>query len=173
MVETLSKLSNGNSVHFMHEFINGSRAPCTPTNNSCHVRLGRSFCTSGGDNGSVMMSAACVIGSQDHDRLNHEANQLVSIIERGSSVLIFKAKKRAERCLVLVQRETHQVIWSRTTALLRQAHKRALDIIQIKEVRVGKSSKELLRWPEEIKNCFTIYYGTEFKLLSASFAGKF
>lgn len=138
------------------------------------MRFGRSFSTSGGDSG-IVMSAVCFNGG--HDRLIHEADQLIAYIERGSSVLKFYPRKRPERRSVSVRRETHQVIWSRTSSPLRQSYEGALDIRQIKEVRVGKSSKDFERWPDETKKlentkCFTIYYGTEFKLRSASFAGK-
>lgn len=137
------------------------------------MRLGRSFIP-GGDKESAM-SAVCFNGG--NDRLIHEADQLISYIERGSSVLKFYPRKRAERRSVSVRRETHQVIWSRASAPQRQAYEGALDIRDIKEVRVGKSSKDFERWPEETKRlenskCFTIYYGTEFKLRSASFAGN-
>lgn len=111
------------------------------------------------------------------DRLIHEADQLISYIERGSSVLRFFPRKRPERKTLLVRRETHQVIWYRNGAPQRHAFEGALDIRDIKEVRMGKVSKEFERWPEEAKRientkCFTIYYGNEFKLRSCSFAGK-
>lgn len=71
------------------------------------------------------------------------------------------------------------MIWYRTlnATTQRHAYEGALDIRDIKEVRVGKSSKDFERWAEDTKRlenskCFTIYYGTEFKLRSASFVGK-
>lgn len=111
------------------------------------------------------------------DRLIHEADQLISYIERGSTVQKFFPRKRPERRTLLVRRETHQVLWFRHGAPQRNAYEGALDIRNIKEVRSGKSSKDFEKWPEESKRlenskCFVIYYGTEFKLRSASFAGK-
>ncbi|KAJ2954035.1 hypothetical protein O0L34_g2246 [Tuta absoluta] len=111
------------------------------------------------------------------NRLIHEADQLISHIERGTSVLKFYPRKKPERRILIVRRETHQVIWHRPESTARQAFEGALDIRDIKEVRVGKSSKDFERWPEELKRlelykCFTIYYGTEFKLRSASFSAQ-
>lgn len=112
-----------------------------------------------------------------NDRLIQEADQLISHIERGSNVLKFYPRKRPERKTLSVRRETHQVIWYRNGSLSRQAFEGSLEIRDIKEIRMGKSSKDFDRWPEDAKRleqskCFTVYYGTEFKLRSASFAGK-
>lgn len=120
------------------------------------------------------MKSVCFNGAKD--RLIHEADQLISYIERGSTVLKFFPRKRPERRALCVRRETHQVLWSRINAPQRQGYEGALDIRDVKEVRTGKSSKDFERWPEETKRlesskCFTIYYGTEFKLRCASFVG--
>ncbi|XP_032527814.2 1-phosphatidylinositol 4,5-bisphosphate phosphodiesterase gamma-1 [Danaus plexippus] len=122
------------------------------------------------------MNSVCYAGGSS-DRLIHEADQLISYIERGSSVLKFFPRKRPERRTLSVRRETYQVIWFRHGTPQRHAFEGALDIRDIKEVRVGKSSKDFDRWPDETKRlesskCFTIYYGTEFKLRSASFAAQ-
>ncbi|XP_028169476.1 1-phosphatidylinositol 4,5-bisphosphate phosphodiesterase gamma-1 [Ostrinia furnacalis] len=109
------------------------------------------------------------------DRLIDEAEQLISYIERGTAVFKFFPRKRPERGTLLVQRETHQVIWLRPGNNSRHMYDFFLDIKYVKEVRQGKNSKVFERWPEETKRlenskCFTIYFGTEFKLHSASFA---
>lgn len=143
--------------------------------NPCGVRLPAvSVLTSGEDNGSAM---SVVSFSAASARLIHEADQLISYIERGFSVLKFYPRKRPERRQLTVRRETHQIIWSRSSAPKRQDYEGSLDIRDIKEVRVGKSAKDFERWPEELKRleastCFTVFYGSEFKLRSASFAGK-
>lgn len=121
------------------------------------------------------MKSVCFNGAKD--RLIHEADQLISYIERGSTVLKFFPRKRPERRALCVRRETHQVLWSRINAPQRQGYEGALDIRDVKEVRTGKSSKDFERWPEETKRlesskCFTIYYGTEFKLRCASFVAQ-
>ncbi|XP_039763945.1 1-phosphatidylinositol 4,5-bisphosphate phosphodiesterase gamma-1 isoform X2 [Pararge aegeria] len=109
------------------------------------------------------------------DRLIDEADQLISYIERGSNMLKFSPRKRPERKTLMVRRESHQVIWYKSGAPQRHAFEGALDIREIKEVRVGKNTKDFERWFEEIKRienskCFTIFYGNEFKLRSVSFA---
>lgn len=48
---------------------------------------------------------------------------------------------------------------------------------EVKEIRLGRASKDFERWPEESKRienqrCFVIIYGSEFKLKSLSIAGK-
>ncbi|KAL4717425.1 hypothetical protein ACJJTC_000574 [Scirpophaga incertulas] len=121
------------------------------------------------------MSSVCYNGG--NDRLIHEADQLISYIERGSTVFKFYPRKRPERRTLLVRRETHQVLWLRLGVPSRQNSEANLEIRNVKEVRVGKSSKDFERWPEETKRvehskCFTIYYGSEFKLRSASFAAQ-
>lgn len=122
------------------------------------------------------MNPVCYNGGP-HNRLIQEADHLIACIERGSSIVKFYPRKRPERRFLTVRRETHQILWTRIGVSGRSAHDGALDIRDIKEVRVGKSSKDFERWPDETKKlentkCFTIYYGTEFKLRSASFAGR-
>ncbi|KPJ09210.1 1-phosphatidylinositol-4,5-bisphosphate phosphodiesterase gamma-1 [Papilio machaon] len=112
-----------------------------------------------------------------NERLIHEADQLISYLERGSPVLKFYPRKRPERRTLSVRRETHQIIIFRNGTPQRHTFEGTLDIRDIKEVRVGKSSKDFERWPEETKRienskCFTIYYGTEFKLRSVSFVAQ-
>lgn len=52
-----------------------------------------------------------------------------------------------------------------------------MDIREIKEVRIGKNSKDFEKWPEDSKKsenlrCFVVYYGQEFRLKSLSISGK-
>lgn len=53
----------------------------------------------------------------------------------------------------------------------------AVEIREIKEVKVGKQSKDFEKWPEDAKRmenlrCFVVYYGSEFKLKTLSISGK-
>lgn len=110
------------------------------------------------------------------DMLIQEGDQLISYIEQGTNVLKFFPRKRPERRMLSVRRETLQVLWARFNMPQRQAFEGALDIRCIKEVRLGKCAKDFERWIDESKRletskCFTIFYGSEFKLRSASFAG--
>lgn len=47
----------------------------------------------------------------------------------------------------------------------------------MKEIRVGKNSKDFEKWPEDSKKvepmrCFVVYYGSEFRLKTLSVAGE-
>jgi len=51
-----------------------------------------------------------------------------------------------------------------------------VDIREVKEIRVGKNSKDFEKWPEDAKRmenlrCFVVYYGSEFRLKSLSISG--
>lgn len=53
----------------------------------------------------------------------------------------------------------------------------SVDLREVKEVRIGKSSKDFEKWPEDAKKmdnprCFVVYYGSEFRLKTLSIAGK-
>lgn len=59
---------------------------------------------------------------------------------------------------------------------MRTNYEAALEIREIKEVRLGKKSKDFEKWPDEskkadMKSCFIVYYGSEFKLRSLSVVG--
>lgn len=52
-----------------------------------------------------------------------------------------------------------------------------MEIREVKEVRIGKQSKDFEKWPEDAKRienlrCFVIYYGSEFRLKTLSISGK-
>lgn len=51
-----------------------------------------------------------------------------------------------------------------------------IDLAEIKEVRVGKNSRDFDKWPDDTKlketKCFVVFYGSEFKLRSLSIAGR-
>lgn len=52
----------------------------------------------------------------------------------------------------------------------------AVDLREVKEIRVGKNSKDFERWPDESKRmenmkCFVVFYGLEFRLKTLSIAG--
>lgn len=53
-----------------------------------------------------------------------------------------------------------------------------MEIREVKEVRIGKQSKDFEKWPEDAKRienlrCFVIYYGSEFRLKTLSISGKY
>lgn len=52
-----------------------------------------------------------------------------------------------------------------------------VEMREIKEIRVGKQSKDFEKWPEDAKKienlrCFVVYYGSEFRLKTLSISGK-
>lgn len=52
-----------------------------------------------------------------------------------------------------------------------------VEIREVKEVRIGKQSKDFEKWPEDAKRienlrCFVVYYGSEFRLKTLSISGK-
>lgn len=53
-----------------------------------------------------------------------------------------------------------------------------VDLREVKEVRLGKSSKDFDRWAEDARRfdttrCYVVYYGSEFCLKTLSIAGIF
>lgn len=53
-----------------------------------------------------------------------------------------------------------------------------VEIREIKEIKVGKHSKDFEKWPEDAKRienlrCFVVYYGSEFRLKTLSISGKY
>ncbi|TRY67123.1 hypothetical protein TCAL_13126 [Tigriopus californicus] len=112
-------------------------------------------------------------------------------LERGLYVSRFHWKKKPERKLLAVRRETLLLTWSRILPsvhsgqtssnnlmaggnLHRNQFDGAVDIREIREIRQGsKNSKDFIRWAEDLpldskKRCFVIFYGSEFNLKSLS-----
>ncbi|XP_046996756.1 1-phosphatidylinositol 4,5-bisphosphate phosphodiesterase gamma-1 [Schistocerca americana] len=102
-----------------------------------------------------------------------ETEQIISQLERGTVVTKFFQRKRPERKTLMLRRETRQLVWARTTNI--RTFEVAVDLREVKEVRIGKNSKDFEKWPEEAKRmenlkCFVIYYGLEFRLKTLSIA---
>ncbi|XP_063235452.1 1-phosphatidylinositol 4,5-bisphosphate phosphodiesterase gamma-1 [Bacillus rossius redtenbacheri] len=100
-----------------------------------------------------------------------EMEQVINQLERGTVVTKFFPRKRPERKTLMIRRETRQIVWSR--AATNRSFEGAVDLREVKEVRVGKTSKDFDRWPEEAKRtesmrCFVVFYGLEFKLKTLS-----
>lgn len=106
-----------------------------------------------------------------------EMEQIISQLERGTLVTKFSWRKKAERKTLAIRRETQQLVWTRITSPTK-ATDGAIDLREIKEIRLGKCSKDFEKWPDETKKienlkCFIIYYGSEFKLRVLSVVGEF
>lgn len=103
-----------------------------------------------------------------------EVEQIISQLERGTAVTKFFPRKRPEKKSLWVRRETGQIVWARTTQ--NRPVDGAVDIREIKDVRIGRNSKEFEKWPEDARRaenqwCFVVYYGSEFRLKTLSIAG--
>lgn len=87
--------------------------------------------------------------------------------------------------MIYVQKSPHrrnssnfcfQLIWASANANPRTNYDGAVELREIKEVRLGKNSKEFEKWGDDSKaidplKCFIVYYGNEFKLRSLSVVG--
>ncbi|XP_066257802.1 1-phosphatidylinositol 4,5-bisphosphate phosphodiesterase gamma-1 [Euwallacea similis] len=105
-----------------------------------------------------------------------EMEQVISQLERGTLVTKFSWRKRPESKTLAIRRETRQLIWTRpmSNSTSKASFEGTVDLSEIKEVRVGKASRDFEKWPEEAKlketKCFVVFYGLEFKLRSLSIA---
>ncbi|KFO21248.1 1-phosphatidylinositol-4,5-bisphosphate phosphodiesterase gamma-2 [Fukomys damarensis] len=100
----------------------------------------------------------------------YEKSQIKRALELGTVMTVFSFRKSTpERRTVQVIMETRQVAWSKTADKIEGF----LDIMEIKEIRPGKNSKDFeraraVRQKEDC--CFTILYGTHFVLSTLSLA---
>lgn len=100
-----------------------------------------------------------------------EMEQIISQLERGTVVTRFYPRKRPEKKTLMIRRETRQIVWARTATP--KNFEGAVDMREVKEIRVGKCSKDFDKWPDDTKRienlrCFIVFYGLEFKLKSLS-----
>ncbi|XP_019490318.1 PREDICTED: 1-phosphatidylinositol 4,5-bisphosphate phosphodiesterase gamma-2 [Hipposideros armiger] len=100
----------------------------------------------------------------------YEKSQIKRALELGTVMTVFSFRKSTpERRTVQVIMETRQVAWSKTADKIEGF----LDIMEIKEIRPGKNSKDFerakaVRQKEDC--CFTILYGNQFILSTLSLA---
>ena len=110
----------------------------------------------------------------DPPRLS-ERETVIGNLERGNIITRFYVKKKPEKRMMAVRRETNLVVWYKAS-LNRNNYEGSVDIREIKEVRKTKTSREFDRWlssfPEQSKDSherlFVIYYGHEFNLKTLS-----
>lgn len=106
-----------------------------------------------------------------------EMEQIISQLERGTLVTKFCWRRKAERKTLAIRRETRQIVWSKTATGPKSTYDGAVDLREVKEIRLGKNSKDFDKWPDDAKKfdtmkCFVIFYGSEFKLRVLSIAGN-
>ncbi|XP_023319124.1 1-phosphatidylinositol 4,5-bisphosphate phosphodiesterase gamma-1 isoform X2 [Trichogramma pretiosum] len=102
-----------------------------------------------------------------------EVEQTVGQLERGTVVTKFFSKRKPEKKTLMIRRETRQIVWTRTGTT--SPYEGRVDMREIKEIRLGKNSKDFEKWPDESKKldnvrCFVVYYGNEFRLKTLSIA---
>ncbi|XP_037042281.1 1-phosphatidylinositol 4,5-bisphosphate phosphodiesterase gamma-1 [Bradysia coprophila] len=102
-----------------------------------------------------------------------EMEQTVCMLERGTIITKYYPRRRPEQKTLMLRRETRQLIWASANANPRTNYDGAVELREIKEVRLGKNSKEFEKWSDDSKaidplKCFIVFYGSEFKLRSLS-----
>ncbi|XP_043562592.1 1-phosphatidylinositol 4,5-bisphosphate phosphodiesterase gamma-2 [Chiloscyllium plagiosum] len=104
-----------------------------------------------------------------------EKSQLKRTLELGAVMTVFSLKKsQPERRTLQVIMETQQLSWNRTADKIEGV----LDLQEIKEIRLGKNSKDFEQISKEQKDkysddiCFTVFYGTDFVLNNLSLAAN-
>ncbi|KAJ8389025.1 hypothetical protein AAFF_G00124220 [Aldrovandia affinis] len=99
--------------------------------------------------------------------------RILHSLEIGSVMTVFYQKKsqRPERRTFQIKQDTRQIVWSRNPEKIEGE----IDIGEIKELRLGKGSRDFERYPEEARKldcslCFIVLYGLEFRLKTLSVA---
>uniref|UniRef100_A0A8D0ET55 1-phosphatidylinositol 4,5-bisphosphate phosphodiesterase gamma n=9 Tax=Neoaves TaxID=3078114 RepID=A0A8D0ET55_STROC len=107
------------------------------------------------------------------DSASARRSRILRCLEMGTVLTLFYQKKsqRPERRTFQVKLETRQIIWSRTPEKVEGD----IDIREIKEIRLGKNSRDFERYPEDARKldftmCFIILYGMDFRLRTLSVA---
>ncbi|KAH0619519.1 hypothetical protein JD844_000203 [Phrynosoma platyrhinos] len=100
----------------------------------------------------------------------YEKSQIKRTLELGTVMTVYSLKKSTpERRTIQVIMETRQVAWSKTADKIEGF----LDLMEIKEIRPGKNSKDFERGKasrQKDEHCFTVFYGTQFVLNTLSLA---
>ncbi|CAG0906424.1 unnamed protein product, partial [Darwinula stevensoni] len=107
-----------------------------------------------------------------------EMEHIISALERGTVVYKFYVRKRPEKGQLSIRRETRQVIWKKavptsTAGSGKFVFDGAIDMHELKEVRVTRSSKEFDRWQDDTRRNdaqwrFVLLYGMEFRMKTCS-----
>ncbi|KAH8418954.1 hypothetical protein KR222_009605 [Zaprionus bogoriensis] len=103
-----------------------------------------------------------------------EMEQTVCMLERGTIVTkLYGKQRRPDRRYLMLVRETRQLLWATVAAQTRTDYEGTIQLREIREIRVGKNSKEFRLHADdcqryESSKCFVIMYGNSFKLKSFS-----
>ncbi|XP_017962676.1 1-phosphatidylinositol 4,5-bisphosphate phosphodiesterase gamma-1 isoform X2 [Drosophila navojoa] len=103
-----------------------------------------------------------------------EMEQTICMLERGTIVTkLYGKQRRPDRRHLMLIRETRQLLWSTVAAHTRTEYEGTIQLREIREIRVGKNSKEFRLHADdcqrfESSKCFVIMHGNSFKLKSFS-----
>ncbi|KAM6962657.1 1-phosphatidylinositol 4,5-bisphosphate phosphodiesterase gamma-1-like isoform 1-T1 [Aplochiton taeniatus] len=137
----------------------------------CAARFGGSIsgCTEDATNGT---GAAPATVSRMLD-WSEAGSRILHNLEIGTVMTVFYQKKsqRPERRTFQIRQETRQIVWSRNPDKIEGE----IDMREIRELRLGKASRDFERYPEEARkldsvHCFIVLYGLEFRLKTLSVA---
>ncbi|CAL1592677.1 unnamed protein product [Knipowitschia caucasica] len=100
-------------------------------------------------------------------------SRILHSLEIGTVMTLFYQKKsqRPERRTFQIKQDTRQLVWSRNPDKIEGE----IDIREMRELRLGKGSRDFERYPEEARKvdhsyCFILLYGLEFRLRTLSLA---
>ena len=100
-----------------------------------------------------------------------ERELAIGHLERGSIITKYYMKKKPEKRMLAVRRETMLVVWFKAS-VMRNTFEGAVDIREIKEVRKTRNSREFDKTLENSKSLsdklFVIFYGSDFNLKTLS-----
>ncbi|EDV46880.1 1-phosphatidylinositol 4,5-bisphosphate phosphodiesterase gamma-1 [Drosophila erecta] len=104
-----------------------------------------------------------------------EMEQTIGMLERGTIVTkLYGKQRRPDRRHLMLIRETRQLLWATVASQTpRTDYEGAIQLREIREIRVGKHSKEFRLFADdcqrfESSKCFVILHGNHFKLKSFS-----
>uniref|UniRef100_A0A671WK22 1-phosphatidylinositol 4,5-bisphosphate phosphodiesterase gamma n=1 Tax=Sparus aurata TaxID=8175 RepID=A0A671WK22_SPAAU len=129
-----------------------------------------------GETGAAAAGAAGAAGPITASRMldwTEAGPRILHSLEMGTVMTVFYQKKsqRPERRTFQIKQDMRQIVWSRNPDKMEGE----LDIREIRELRLGKGSRDFERYPEEARkldtaHCFIVLYGLEFRLRTLSLA---
>ncbi|XP_067640356.1 1-phosphatidylinositol 4,5-bisphosphate phosphodiesterase gamma-1 [Eurosta solidaginis] len=102
-----------------------------------------------------------------------EMELTICMLERGTIITKLYSKHRPEQRRLMLVRETRQLLWSSVMTDTRTDYEGSLELREIREIRIGKCSKEFRNCTEDVKRfepakCFVLLHGSSFKLKTFS-----
>uniref|UniRef100_A0AAQ4Q929 1-phosphatidylinositol 4,5-bisphosphate phosphodiesterase gamma n=1 Tax=Gasterosteus aculeatus aculeatus TaxID=481459 RepID=A0AAQ4Q929_GASAC len=120
-----------------------------------------------------LLSRACCDSEGPFPPVPGGVDMLDNYLEMGTVMTLFYQKKsqRPERRTFQIKQDMRQIVWGRNPEKVEGE----VDIREIRELRLGKGSRDFERYPEEARkldtaHCFIVLYGLEFRLKTLSVA---